>query len=183
MSIFELVMISIGLGMDAFAVSICKGLSLHCPSLHNKLIISCYFGVFQGIMPIIGYFIGYYFSNFISSISHYIVFAILLIIGINMIKESSTSELSTKNNDISNKNLLFLAIATSIDALAVGISFACLKVNIFFSSAVICIITFVLCFIGVKIGSIFGNKFEKSSQILGGIILILIGLKILLEHL
>jgi len=176
MSIFELVMISIGLGMDAFAVSICKGLSLHCPSLHNKLIISCYFGVFQGIMPIIGYFIGYYFSNFISSISHYIVFAILLIIGINMIKESSTSELGTKNNDISNKNLLFLAIATSIDALAVGI-------NIFFSSAVICIITFVLCFIGVKIGSIFGNKFEKSSQILGGIILILIGLKILLEHL
>ena len=111
MSIFELVMISIGLGMDAFAVSICKGLSLHCPSLHNKLIISCYFGVFQGIMPIIGYFIGYYFSNFISSISHYIVFAILLIIGINMIKESSTSELGTKNNDISNKNLLFLAIA------------------------------------------------------------------------
>lgn len=179
MSFLEICMIALALAMDAFAVALCKGLSLHHPTFYQILLISGYFGFFQGLMCILGYFIGYHFSFLISSFSHWIVFIILLIIGINMIKECSTTEVGSINSDIGWKTLLFLALATSVDALAVGISFACINIHIGYSSFIISVITFILCTFGVKIGAIFGNQFEKKAQILGGFILIIIALKTL----
>ena len=179
MSFLEICMIALALAMDAFAVALCKGLSLHHPTLYQMLLISGYFGFFQGLMCILGYWIGFHFSFLISSFSHWVVFIILLVIGVNMIKECSTTEVSSTNTNIDCKTLLFLALATSIDALAVGISFACMNIHIAYSCFIISIITFILCTFGVKIGAIFGNKFEKKAQILGGIILIVIAFKTL----
>ena len=181
MSIFEIILTAIGLAMDAFAVSICKGLSLKKVNVKTSLIVGFYFGFFQGIMPLIGFFMIVKFKDFVMSIDHWIVFILLLSIGISMIIESFKGE---KTDDKLNfKNMFALSIATSIDALAVGITFAFLEVNILLAVFLIAIITFIICFIGVKIGNIFGNKYEKSAQIIGGIILILIGVKVLLEHL
>ena len=169
--------------MDAFAVSICKGLSMKKLDWKKAFIIALYFGAFQGLMPVIGYFLGATFSDLVTSIDHWIAFALLSIIGGNMIKESFDDEEEKRNDNVDFKTMIVLAIATSIDALAVGITFAFLKTNIVLSVVLIGIITFVISLLGVNIGNKFGDKFQNKAELSGGIILILIGLKILLEHL
>ena len=183
MTLLEIVLISIGLAMDAFAVSICKGLSIKKINWKVICIVGLYFGIFQAGMPIVGYFLGKGFDEFVTKIDHWIAFILLLFIGINMIKEAYSKEKDENSDDLSFKTMIILAIATSIDALAVGITFAFFDVNIIFSVFIIGIITFILSSIGVIIGNKFGNKYEKKSQFFGGLILIIIGFKILLEHL
>lgn len=182
MDILELLLIGFSLAMDAFSVSLCKGLSFKYKNKIKSLIIAIYFGSFQSLMPLIGFLLGANFQNTITNIDHYIVFFLLSIIGINMIIETKneTCEIDDKVNF---KIMLPLALATSVDALAVGISFAFLKVNILKAITIIGIITFILSFIGVEIGRICGSKTKTQSQIAGGMILILLGIKILLEHL
>lgn len=182
MGILELIFISIGLAMDAFAVSICKGLSVKKVKAKHYFITGGYFGGFQAIMPLIGYLLGISFQNLIVSIDHWIAFILLGIIGINMIKESLGDD-ENINDSFSFKDMLPLAIATSIDALAIGITFAFLKVNIILAVFLIGTITFVFSALGIKIGSIFGDKFKNKAELIGGIVLIIIGIKILLEHL
>lgn len=182
MSFIDLTLIALGLAMDAFAVSIGKGLSMKKLQYKNAVITGLYFGAFQGLMPLIGYFLGKNFENLITSIDHWIAFILLSIIGINMIRETIKNEEENINDKFDFKTMLPLAIATSIDALAIGVTFAFLKINIFTSILLIGIITFVTSSIGVIIGKKFGDKFEKSTQVIGGIILIAIGAKILLEH-
>ena len=183
MELFEIVSIGIGLAMDAFAVSICKGLSMKKMNWKNALIIALYFGIFQSVMPIIGYFLGTTLSGVFQKVDHWIAFILLAIIGGNMIKESTDDELEKRNDNVDFKTMIILAIATSIDALAVGITFAFFKVNLLFAVTVIGVITFLLAIIGVLIGNKFGDKFQNKAELAGGIILIIIGLKILLEHL
>lgn len=179
----EIFFISIGLGMDAFAVSICKGLAMYKMNWKKAIIISSYFATFQMIMPVIGYFLGKGFENVITSYDHWIAFFLLTIIGINMIKEAFDKNKNNENDNVDIKTMLGLSVATSIDALAVGITFAFLKVNMLVAIDVIGIITFLLCLFGVKLGNIFGDKYKKTAEVFGGGILILIGIKILLEHL
>lgn len=183
MGIIEIIMTSFGLAMDAFATSICKGLSMRHINLKKCLVVGLYFGIFQGLMPLLGYILGNTFGNFIVMIDHWIIFILLSIIGFNMLHSAFTNNTELENEDINLKNMLPLALATSIDALAVGITFSFLKVDIVLAVLLISIITFILSFIGVLVGNEFGNKYEKKAQILGGIILIIIGIKILLEHL
>ena len=183
MGIVELVILSIGLAMDAFAVAICKGLSIVKMSWKNAIIVGLYFGIFQAIMPIFGYILGIRFQNYITNIDHWIAFVLLATIGINMIKEALSTEKEEENDSLKFKDMLILSIATSIDALAIGITFAFLNVNIVLSASLIGIITFLISMLGVKIGNVFGRKYEKKAQLTGGIILILLGIKILLEHL
>ena len=183
MSLFEIIVISIGLAMDAFAVSVCKGLSMKKFNIKNAIIISLYFGTFQALMPVIGYFLGTTFCEFVKSIDHWLAFILLLVIGIDMIKSSFDDELEKRNDKTDIKTMLVLAIATSIDALACGITFAFLKVNLIFAITLIGVITFILSIIGVYLGNKFGDKFQNKAELAGWIILILIGLKILLEHL
>ena len=182
MGILELVTIALGLSMDACAVSVCKGLSVDRLSVRHMLITGLYFGGFQALMPLIGYFLGSSFEEFITSFDHWIAFILLALIGVNMIRESrgAAEEL---NASFGVKAMLPLAVATSIDALAVGVTFAFLRVQIVPAVASIGAITFALSFAGVKIGNVFGDRFEKKAEICGGVILILIGAKILLEHL
>lgn len=182
MKLFELIAIAIGLSMDAFAVSICKGLSMKKMSWKNALLAGIYFGGFQAFMPLIGYTLGSQFETLIKSIDHWIAFGLLLIIGINMIKESREPAKEV-NASFNFKIMLTMAIATSIDALAVGITFAFLNVNILTAISLIGITTFIFSISGVKIGNVFGTKFKSKAEITGGIVLILIGAKILLEHL
>ena len=181
MELWELILIAVGLSMDAFAVSICKGLSTTKLKAKHVLLAGIYFGGFQALMPLLGYLLGTSFLSLIESIDHWIAFILLSLIGINMIRESGKEE--SQNDSFDFKTMLLLAIATSIDALAAGVSFAVLKVNIFFTIAAIGIITFILSCIGVIIGSKFGSKFKSKAEILGGVILILMGIKILLNHL
>lgn len=183
MSFIEIFFISVGLAMDAFTVATCKGLSMKRMSWKKAVIIALYFGVFQAIMPVIGYILGINFQDKIVNFDHWIVFILLLIIGINMIKEIWNTNSEEKDDSIDFKNMIVLSIATSIDAMAVGITFAFLKCNIMISVICIGIITFIMSMIGVKIGSVFGSKYEKKAQLMGGLILIFLGLKILLEHL
>ncbi|MBQ9313752.1 MAG: manganese efflux pump [Clostridia bacterium] len=183
MEIFEIILIGIGLSMDAFAVSICKGLSMKKFNWKNAIIIATYFGVFQALMPLIGYFLGIAFQGLVNTITHWISFILLTVIGKNMIKESFNKPKSIENININAKNMILLAIATSLDALVVGITFAFFKTNIIFAVFIIGIITFILSLIGVLIGNRFGNKFHTKAELIGGLILILIGIKILLEHL
>lgn len=183
MSIIEIFLIGVSLSMDAFAVSICKGLSVKKMSYKNAFLCGLYFGGFQALMPLLGFLLGSTFKNVIDQIDHWIAFVLLLLIGANMIKEAFSNDDSNKNDDMSFKTMLLLAIATSIDALAVGVTFSFLDVNILLSILIIGITTFVISFAGVKIGNAFGSKYENKSKIFGGIVLILIGLKILLEHL
>lgn len=184
MGLLEIVLISVGLAMDAFAVSICKGLSFKKMSWKKALIIGLYFGGFQGGMPLVGYLLGVGFQEKIQAVDHWIAFLLLGFIGFNMIKEAFLKEEDDECNDkIDFKTMVVLAIATSIDALAVGVTFAFLKVNIILAVSLIAIITFVLSMLGVKIGNVFGDKYEKKAEAAGGIILILLGIKILLEHL
>lgn len=184
MGIVELVLIGVGLAMDAFAVSICKGLSMKKRINYKKaLIVALYFGLFQGGMPLIGYALGVSFEEIVLSIDHWIAFILLSVIGIGMIKESLGDEEESLNDKVDFKTMIILAIATSIDALAIGVTFAFLNVNIIFASLLICVITFVISYFGVVFGNKFGDKFGSKAELVGGIILILMGLKILLEHL
>ena len=185
MNFFELLLISVGLSMDAFSVSVCKGLTTRRFSWRMALICGLWFGGFQALMPLIGYFLGAQFESFIDAYAHWIAFGLLFLIGANMIREAIWGDKDDKedNNSLDFKTMLLLAIATSIDALAVGVSFACIQVNIWIAVLLIGVTTFLFAVLGVKIGNVFGSKYEKSAGIFGGIILILIGLKILLEHL
>jgi putative Mn2+ efflux pump MntP len=185
MGIIEIILLSISLAMDAFAVSICKGLSMKKIDWKKAIIIGLYFGIFQAVMPIIGYFLGTASQGFVSNIDHWIAFVLLVLIGGNMIREAfkEESESENANDNVDFKTMIVLAIATSIDALAVGITFAFLDVNVPLAVILIGIITFIISLIGVKIGNKFGSKYENKAEIAGGIILILIGIKILLEHL
>lgn len=184
MSFFELFLLAIGLSMDAFAVSICEGLSMKKLDLKRAGILALFFGGFQAGMPLIGYFLGKNFQKYITSIDHWIALILLAIIGINMIREALSSEEEGKEDKKFNlKYVLMLAIATSIDALAVGITFAFLHVKIIAAVTLIGITTFVFSLVGVKIGNVFGTKYKSKAELFGGTILIIIGLKILLEHL
>ncbi len=183
MSIFGIIILSIGLGMDAFAISVCKGISFKKGNLKKSIIVATYMGVFQAIMPVLGYYLGISFADKITRIDHWLAFALLFVIGVKMIKEALNKDIEVVNDNVDFKEMIVLAIATSIDALAVGITFAFLNVNLWFAITLIGSITFILSLIGTKIGIIFGNKYEKKAELLGGIILILLGIKIVLEHL
>ncbi len=188
MSLAELFIIAVGLSMDAFAVAICKGLSVRKAGIKEMAKAGLWFGGFQGLMPAIGYFLGSTFETYITKIDHWVAFILLGIIGANMIKESFSKEgecdCGTDGSSMRIKEMFTLAVATSIDALAVGITFALLPdVNIGAAVGFIGIITFTLSAVGIKIGNIFGVKFKSKAEFAGGLILILMGLKILLEHL
>lgn len=189
MGIIELLFTGVGLAMDAFAVSICKGLGMKKMNHFHAFMIALFFGGFQALMPLIGWFAGRSFASYIESIDHWIAFGLLLIIGGKMLYETFKEELPVENENqektdaLDYKELFLLAIATSIDALAVGVSLAFLGVNIWLAIAIIGIVTFVISYAGVGIGYQFGHRFEKGAQIAGGIILILIGVKIVIEHL
>lgn len=183
MGLIEIFLIALSLSMDAFAVSICKGMFTNDMKNKAGLIIGLYFGFFQAVMPLIGYFLGKGFSNIIGKVDHFIVFILLLSIGLNMIKDSLSNEKDQINSKTNIKEMIPLSVATSIDALAIGISFAFLKVNIISSVLIIGIICFFLSFIGVIIGNKFGSLYEKKAGVVGGLILIIIGIKTLLIHL
>ena len=183
MELYEIFLIAIGLGMDSFAVAICKGLAMKNMQIKKAVVIGLYFGIFQAVMPIVGYFLGVNFQNVIAFIDHWIAFILLGTIGINMIKHAYSTEEESFDGNVGFKTMIILAIATSIDALAVGITFAFLKVNIISATSIIGIVAFILSIIGVKIGNVFGNKYERISEICGGCILIFIGVKTLIEHL
>ena len=184
MGFLELLLLAVGLSMDAFAVSVCKGLSVKRAGLKESAICGTWFGGFQALMPLIGFFLGSLFAEAIKAFDHWVAFGLLIIIGINMLKEAFSQECDCENNgDMSVKTMFVMAVATSIDALAVGISLAMAgEVNIFVAVLLIGVTTFLLSGVGVKIGNLFGNRFEKKAQIAGGVILIALGLKILLEH-
>ena len=183
MSFGELFLLAIGLSMDAFAVSVCKGLAMKKATLGAGAICGGWFGGFQGLMPLIGFFLGSLFAGVIESFDYIVAFGLLAIIGINMLKEAfgSKDECEECNADLSFKTMFVMAVATSIDALAVGISLAMEDANIWLAVILIGAVTFVLCALGVKIGSLFGSKFEKRAQIAGGAILILLAVKMLVE--
>lgn len=184
MGILAIFLVAIGLAMDAFSVAICKGLSMKKFETKKALIIGTYFGVFQGIMPIIGFLLGSSFSSIIERYDHWIAFSLLTLIGINMIRESfNKNEEYDTNDNVDFKSMIWLAIATSIDALTVGITFSFLNVNIWLASLIIAVITYILSIVGVMIGNEFGAKYQTKAQITGGAILILMGIKILVEHL
>lgn len=183
MVLSELILIAIALSMDAFAVAVCKGLSSRNVNLKKSVITGLWFGGFQGLMPVIGYFLGSAFEKYITSFDHWIAFVLLAIIGGNMIKESFDKDEEDKGASFSPRAMLPMAIATSIDALAIGVTFAFLSTNIFLSAGLIGIITFALSAAGVYIGNRFGGKHRSKAELAGGIVLILIGTKILLEHL
>ena len=183
MGVIELLVLALGLSMDAFAVSICKGLSV--PKLQAKhcLICGVYFGGFQALMPLIGWALVIRFQSMITNIDHWIAFVLLAVIGANMIKESFSKEEECPDASFGFKTMLTLAVATSIDALAVGVTFAFLDVSIVPAVLLIGATTFVCSAVGVKIGNVFGNRFQSKAEFLGGLVLIAIGLKILIEHL
>ena len=183
MGFLELLLLAVGLSMDACAVSICKGLSMKNADLRAMSICGVWFGGFQAMMPLIGFLLGSLFAEAIESIDHWVAFVLLGIIGVNMLKEAFSDEEEEPDADLSPKTMFVMAVATSIDALAVGISLAMAgDVNIWVAVALIGVITFAMSALGVKVGNIFGNRFEKKAQMAGGFILILLGAKILLEH-
>ncbi|MBE5929721.1 MAG: manganese efflux pump [Lachnospiraceae bacterium] len=182
MGLFDLFVIAVGLSMDAFAVAICKGLSVKKVTVKHGLIVGLYFGGFQAAMPLLGFLLGSSFAKYIEAFDHWVAFVLLGIIGINMIRESREKE-EEINASFGLKAMLPMAVATSIDALAVGISFAFMRVQIGWAVLFIGVITFTLSAIGVKLGNLFGAKYKSAAELSGGIILILLGTKILLEHL
>ncbi len=183
MNITEIILTGLGLSMDACATSICKGLAIKNYTLKKGLIIGLYFGIFQALMPVIGYFLGDSFEKYITKIDHWIAFVLLVTIGAKMLFDCLSKEESHSNDLVTFKVMFPVSIATSIDALAVGITLSFLKVNILISAISIGTITFLTSLLGSKLGNKFGTKYQNISQIIGGIILILIGTKILLEHL
>ena len=183
MGLIELFLIAVGLSMDAFAVSVCKGLAMPKCTFKKAAIVGLWFGGFQALMPAIGYILGAQFQEAIASIDHWIAFVLLALIGGNMIHEALDNDEEEADASLNVKTMFLLAVATSIDALAIGITFAFLKVNIIPAVCFIGIVTFIISFAGVKIGNVFGARYKNKAAIVGGIILILLGLKILLEHL
>lgn len=188
MGIIELLLIAVGLSMDAFAVSVCKGLAMKQCTFYKAGIVGLYFGGFQALMPLAGYFLGVQFKDAITSIDHWIAFILLAIIGGSMIREARQDECGDvccerTDDSLDFKTMIGLAVATSIDALAVGVTFAFLHVNIVPAVIFIGVITFTISVAGVKIGNVFGTKYQSKAELAGGVILILIGCKILLEHL
>ena len=184
MGIIELLLLAVGLSMDAFAVAVCKGLATPKLQFKHMLIAGAWFGGFQALMPLIGYFLGAAFESYISSFDHWVAFVLLALIGANMIKEALSGDTEAADSSFGIKTMFVMAVATSIDALAVGITFAILPdVNILFAVLFIGVITFALSAVGVKVGHTVGAKYKSKAELAGGIILILIGLKILLEHL
>lgn len=183
MNLISVFLIGVGLSMDAFAVSIAKGMTMKKDEvLHYAILLGFFFGLFQALMPLLGWWAGSYFQEFIASFDHWIAFGLLAIIGMNMIRESLHPEVGEQDSNLSLKTILILAIATSIDALAVGISFALLDMSIVTPVIIIGITTFIFSFAAVYIGNLMGGLLEKYAGILGGVILILIGIKILIEH-
>ena len=183
MGLPSLFVLAVGLSMDAFAVSICKGLAMKRITVKKACIVGLWFGGFQALMPLIGYLLGSQFEKYITSIDHWIAFLLLCFIGLSMIKESLSKEEEKTNDSLDAKTMLLLAVATSIDALAVGITFAFQQVDIIPAVSFIGITTFILSAVGVRVGNLFGTKYKAKAEIAGGIILIFIGVKILLEHL
>mgnify|MGYP001133671757 CR=1 FL=1 len=174
MNLWELFVIAVGLSMDAFAVSICKGLSTPRLRLRHSLICGGYFGLFQALMPTLGWLLGVQFQAMIASLDHWIAFILLGIIGVNMIRESRENEEESVDSSFAFRTMLPLAVATSIDALAVGVTFAFLFIGC---------TTFVISAVGVKVGAVFGARFQHQAELLGGVVLVLMGVKILAEHL
>ena len=188
MGIGELLLLAVGLSMDAFAVSVCKGLAMKKATIRAQVTCGAWFGGFQGLMPLIGFLLGAMFASAIQSVDHWIAFGLLALIGVNVLREAFSKECDCgccgEDADLSVKTMFVMAVATSIDALAVGISLAMAgNVNIWLAVALIGVVTFLLSGVGVRIGNIFGARFEKKAEATGGIILLLLGLKILLEHL
>ena len=183
MGLLELFLIGVGLSMDAFAVSICKGLGMEKLRWRQGLLVGVFFGGFQALMPLIGWLLGRQFEKYITSVDHWIAFILLGYIGGKMIWDAFHSEEETCPASFRLRELTMLAAATSIDALAVGITFAFLRVNIWLAVAIIGVCTFVISAAGVKIGNVFGARFKSKAELLGGVVLVLIGAKILLEHL
>ena len=183
MGLIELFLIAVGLSMDAFAVSVCKGLAMPKCTFKKAAIVGLWFGGFQALMPAIGYILGAQFQEAIASIDHWIAFVLLALIGGNMIHEALDNDEEEADASLDVKTMFLLAVATSIDALAIGITFAFLKVNIIPAVCFIGIVTFIITFAGVKIGNVFGARYKNKAEIVGGVILILLGMKILLEHL
>ena len=183
MDTLELLIIAIGLSMDAFAVAICKGLSMQKMSYKHAVITGCFFGGFQALMPLAGYLLGTQFKEYITSIDHWIAFILLSVIGFNMIRESRNEHCENVGNSFCLKNMTILSLATSIDALAIGVTFAFLQVDIVPAVSIIGVTTFIFSFFGVKIGNVFGTTFKSKAELAGGIILIVMGIKILTEHL
>ena len=183
MKIWEIILIAIGVSMDAFAVAVCKGIESKQKTVKTAVLCGAWFGFFQFLMPVIGFFVGALFASLIESFDHWLAFALLVIIGTNMLKEAFSKEEEVLSNEMSFKKMFILAIATSIDALAVGITFALLKVNVWICAGIIGCCTFLFSFIGAFIGKRFGEKFKNKAEVAGGIILILLGIKILIEHL
>ena len=183
MGLGELVILAVGLSMDAFAVSICKGLSIRNLKLRQALIVGAWFGAFQALMPAVGWLLGSAFTDLIESVDHWIAFVLLSLIGGNMIREALGHEEEEADPSMAPVTMLLLAVATSIDALAVGITFAFLRVDILPAVTLIGVCTFLISAAGVKIGNVFGSRYKSKAELAGGAVLVLIGVKILLEHL
>ncbi len=183
MGLAEIFILAVGLAMDAFAVAVCKGLSINKINFKIPLIVGLWFGAFQALMPLIGYFLGVQFSDKIAAVDHWIAFILLGLIGANMLKEAFSKEEDKADASLSPMAMLPLAVATSIDALAVGVTLAFLNVNVTIAVACIGIVTFIISALGVKIGNVFGAKYKSKAEITGGVILIILGIKILAEHL
>ena len=183
MGMLELFLVAVGLSMDAFAVAVCKGLALRQVRPGHMALVGLWFGAFQALMPLIGYFVGVQFKDAITAVDHWIAFGLLALIGGNMIREALSQEEEEADASLSVQKMFPLAVATSIDALAIGVSFAFLSVNIAAAASFIGVVTFLLSAVGVKVGSLFGARYKSKAELAGGVILILLGLKILLEHL
>ena len=183
MSVIELLLIALGLSMDAFAVSVGKGLSVQKIRPRHSLSVGVWFGGFQALMPLIGYFLGVSFASLVESFDHWIAFVLLGIIGFNMIREAmSNDECEATQPDFSARSMLMMAVATSIDALAVGVSFAFLHIDIWSAAAIIGVTTFILSIVGLRIGNIFGCRYKSKAEFAGGAILMIMGVKIVVEH-
>ncbi len=182
MTILELFILAVGLSMDAFAVAVCKGLAIGKINMKHALIVGLWFGGFQALMPLMGYLLGSSFAEYIAAVDHWIAMILLVLIGANMVRESLDRDPEHADPSLGVKTMLIMAIATSIDALAVGVTFAFLEVRILPAISFIGVVTFLLSALGVKIGSIFGTKYKSKAELTGGVILILLGLKIFLEH-
>ena len=183
MNMYELLVLAVGLSMDAFAVAICKGLAIRTVSLKHAAWVGLWFGGFQMLMPLLGFLLAHSFAQAIASFDHWIAFLLLFLIGAGMIREALSKNEEEVTDDLSVKTMFLMAVATSIDALAVGITFAFLDVQVFFASALIGMTTFLLSAAGVRVGNVFGMRYKSRAELTGGMILILLGLKILLEHL
>ena len=183
MGVLELLLIALGLAMDAFAVSVGKGLSVQKINPRHSLSVGVWFGGFQALMPLIGYFLGVSFASLVENFDHWIAFVLLGIIGFNMIREAlSNDECEAAHPDFSARTMLMMAIATSIDALAVGVSFAFLHIDIWSAASIIGVTTFILSIVGLRIGNIFGCRYKSKAEFAGGAILMIMGIKILIEH-